>query len=57
MEDHRGRIEVDSTPGEGTEFRVYIPKADTGLPEGYEDYVMETSGADIVDSEDIKTHL
>ena len=57
VEDHRGRIEVDSTPGEGTEFRVYIPKADTGLPEGYEDYVMETSGADIVDSEDIKTHL
>ena len=57
VEDHRGRIEVDSTPGEGTEFRVYIPKADTGLPEGYEDNVMETSGADIVDSEDIKTHL
>ena len=57
VEDHKGRIDVDSTPGEGTEFRVYIPKADTGLPEGYEDYVMETSGADIVDSEDIKTHL
>ncbi|MGN0702397.1 MAG: sensor histidine kinase [Lentihominibacter sp.] len=57
VEDHKGRIEVDSAPGEGTEFRVYIPKADTGLPEGYENYVLETSGADIVDSEDIKTRI
>lgn len=57
VEDHKGKIEVESAPGRGTVFKVYIPKAETGLPEGYEDFVLETSGADIVDSEDIKTHI
>ncbi|MDO4176180.1 MAG: ATP-binding protein [Bacillota bacterium] len=57
VEDHKGHIEVESEEGKGTMFKVYIPKADTGLPEGYEDFVMETSGAEIVDSEDIKKRI
>ncbi|MCQ2546140.1 MAG: ATP-binding protein [Clostridia bacterium] len=56
-EDHKGHMEVESEEGVGTTFKVFIPKADTGLPEGYEDFVMETSGAEIVDSEDIKKRI
>lgn len=56
-EDHKGYMEVDSGEGKGTTFKVFIPKADTGLPEGYEDFLMETSGADIVDREDIKKRI
>lgn len=57
VEDHKGRMEVESEEGKGTTFKVFIPKAETGLPEGYEDFIMETSGADIVDSEDIKKRI
>ncbi len=30
VEEHRGRIEVDSHPGRGTTMRVYLPLADAG---------------------------
>ena len=31
IQQHRGWIEVDSTPGRGTEFRIFIPVADGAL--------------------------
>ena len=33
IQDHHGRIEVDSVFGEGTEFRIYLPLAGEPVPE------------------------